>query len=218
MPCMINNIYSSERVHVVEGLSYLLNKRCRKYNNIGYNIPNTLQMDLKSYLWTIACNTNCSNESLVLSLVYMDRLLEKSSLIRDTPYKVLLWVFISVLLAIKFHDDHIYSNAVYSKMGGILLKNLNVLERTCLSEMKFELFVSADMYTKYFRKLMKAAFRVHSKKVIAIMQIATPILDSSKLNNCTFPLQSNCGWKSQSRNSTKFHKQNNHHQPSSYFC
>jgi len=148
---MINNIYSSERVHVVEGLSYLLNKRCRKYNNIGYNFPNTLQMDLKSYLWIIACNTNCSNESLVLSLVYMDRLIEKSSLIRVTPYNVHLWVFISVLLAIKFHDDHIYSNAVYSKMGGILLKNLNVLERTCLSEMKFELFVSAGMYTKYFK-------------------------------------------------------------------
>jgi len=213
MSCLNKYIHTSERVHLVEGLAYVLNRRCRKYNNFGYNIPNTLRMDMKSYLWIIASNTNCSNESLVLSLVYIDRFYEKSSLI--TMCNVYFWVFTSVLLAVKFHDDHIYSNAVYSRMGGISLKNLNVLERTFLSEIKFELFVCTGTYIKYFRKLKKAVVRVHSKKATATFQRAIPPQEfGEQLYACTSPVQSNFWWKSQSRKSTNYHKLNNR-QPSS---
>merc|ERR1719320_1422748 len=208
MTCMNKNIYTSERVHLVEGLSYILYKGCRKHSTFGC-IPKTLQMDIKSYLWIIASRTNCSNESLVLSLVYIDRLCEKSSLITITPHNVYYWVLISVLLAIKFHDDHIYSNAVYSKMGGVSLKNLNDLERTFLREIKFELFVSAGVYTKYFRKLTKAADRVFSKQAKPKIQTATHTQNIRKqLYAKSLPVQSIFVWKSQSRASTN-HKPKN---------
>jgi len=214
MSCINKKIYTSERVHLVEGLSYTLIKRCRKYKNFG-NIANTLLMDIRSYLWIIASNTNCSNESLVLSLVYIDRLCENSSLIMVSPHNLCFWVFISVLLAIKFHDDHIYSNAVYSKMGGFSLKNLNALERTFLSEIKFELFVSACTYSKYFRKLKKAAVRIHIKRANATFQRATPTQGFRKqLYPNTLLVQSNFCCISPSGNSTNYYNQKSR-QPSS---
>jgi hypothetical protein len=54
-----------------------------------------------------------------------------------------------VLLAIKYNEDDYYSNTFYAKVGGISLKEINVLELDFIVLIQHNLFVKRDIYNKY---------------------------------------------------------------------
>ena len=54
-----------------------------------------------------------------------------------------------MVIAAKFHDDKFYSNNYYSRLGGVTLKEMNLLERQFLTEIKYDLFVPTHTYKKY---------------------------------------------------------------------
>merc|ERR1719277_162723 len=67
----------------------------------------------------------CSNESLVLALVYIDRIVEgMPELVAGTGQLREVFV-VSIMLAIKFLDDNYYKNNHYARISGIPLQELN---------------------------------------------------------------------------------------------
>jgi hypothetical protein len=54
-----------------------------------------------------------------------------------------------VLLAIKYNEDDYYSNTFYGKVGGVSMKEINVLEFEFLKLLQYCLFVKKDIYKKY---------------------------------------------------------------------
>lgn len=58
-------------------------------------------------------------------------------------------VMASILLSVKFNEDDFYSNTYYAKVGGISLKEMNLLENEFLSLIQYDVFVSEDIYEKY---------------------------------------------------------------------
>jgi hypothetical protein len=55
----------------------------------------------------------------------------------------------SILLSIKFNEDDFYSNTFYAKVGGISLKEMNILEYEFLSLIQYDMFIQEDIYEKY---------------------------------------------------------------------
>lgn len=91
----------------------------------------------------------CSNESLVLALVYMDRVL---ALEPDLAVGICQtrWLLVaSILLAIKFLDDNYYNNVHYANISGLTLKELNTLEEWFLRLLDWRLFVREEEYNLY---------------------------------------------------------------------
>ena len=87
-----------------------------------------------------------------MSLIYIDKICLKKDIIL-TKYNVHRILFSSILASIKFNEDKIYDNLFYSKVAGISLKELNVLENKFMEIIDFELYISKEVYEKYYNYL-----------------------------------------------------------------
>lgn len=102
----------------------------------------------------------CSNECFILALIYIDRLIQRNNFLL-TELNVHRVVITAILLAAKFFDDAYYNNAYYSKVGGVLVSEMNGLEVDFLFRINFSLHVTPELFDKY-----KAELVAHSMHAI----------------------------------------------------
>jgi len=153
------------RKHLLEVLSYVFTRLIKRNNPLSsrderssssFYSSAVCPMKIKPFLMRIAYYTRCSNESLVLSLIYIDRLITNNDEHMMTSHSFQRLVITSILIAIKFYDDVFYKNSFYGKVGGVSCKELNRLEMQFLLEIKFDLFVEERVYTRYRNCLQNA--------------------------------------------------------------
>jgi hypothetical protein len=106
------------------------------------------------YLERIYKYAACSSECYVLSLIYIDRLIQRSNFVL-TSLNVHRVIITSITLAAKFFDDQFFDNAYYARVGGVPKLEMNAMELDFLFLINFSLFVSPSVYTTYFAELMK---------------------------------------------------------------
>ena len=106
----------------------------------------------------------CSNECFILALIYIDRLIQRNNFLL-TELNVHRVVITAILLAAKFFDDAYYNNAYYSKVGGVLVSEMNGLEVDFLFRINFSLHVTSELFDKY-----KAELVAHSMYAAQQMQ------------------------------------------------
>ena len=85
---------------------------------------------------------------IILGLIYIDRICDINRL-RLTNYNIHRILFISILIALKYNEDSIYSNKYYSEVAGVSLKELNSMESSFLELLDFKLYVSEEEFKKY---------------------------------------------------------------------
>jgi len=113
---------------------------------------------IKPYFMRIAYYTRCSEESLITSLIYIDRLIDHCKL-TVTPHNVHKLILTSVLVAVKFCDDDHHKNAYFGKVGCVSNKEMKSLERIFLFKIKFDLCVTNNVYNFYRRGLDQAILK-----------------------------------------------------------
>jgi len=75
----------------------------------------------RSRSWTTARihkYASCDPECFVLALVYIDRLIQRNSLLL-TSLNVHRIIITAIMLPAKFFDDQYFNNAHYAKVGGV---------------------------------------------------------------------------------------------------
>jgi hypothetical protein len=110
-------------------------------------------ISILQYLERIHKYASCSNECFILSLIYIDRLIQRSNFLL-TELNVHRVVITSVMLAAKFFDDAYYNNAYYAKVGGVLVSEMNGLEVDFLFRINFSLHVTLEVFDKYRAELV----------------------------------------------------------------
>jgi hypothetical protein len=65
-------------------------------------------------------------------------------------------LLVSILCSSKFFDDLFYNNSHYAKIGGVALKELNVLEVEFLALVAFDLHIPAKIFKRFHRELTNA--------------------------------------------------------------
>lgn len=108
-------------------------------------IPN---ISIEEYLIRIQTYAKMEKNTLILSLIYIDRLCKIAS-ITLTYYNIHRILFISILISIKYNEDQYYDNKYYAEIAGVKLKELNTLEYNFLNKTKFLLFVNDEKFKKY---------------------------------------------------------------------
>lgn len=113
----------------------------------GFQCKTMPPIDVKAYLLRIAEHGQCSDEVFVLACIYVLRLHQRYG----SSFPVNVWsvhriLFTCILLAVKFFDDILFNNQIYSMIGGIPLKELNALEVDLLTLLEFNLFVCLDEF------------------------------------------------------------------------
>ena len=106
------------------------------------------KISLFDYLYRIQKYTGVENSTLILALIYIDRICSKKQ-VTLTKYNIHRLLFTSIIIAIKYNEDTKYDNVFYSKIGGVSTNELLQLEGAFLKIINFELFVRDDLYKKY---------------------------------------------------------------------
>ena len=111
----------------------------------GNFIPN---ISVKDYLERIQTYTNIEKSTLIICLIYIDRLCNKAK-VTLTYYNIHRILFSSIIIGIKYNEDCFYDNKYYSQIAGVKMKELIILEYNFIKMLNCELYVSKELYDKY---------------------------------------------------------------------
>lgn len=128
-------------------------------------------MSVYDYLKRISQYFDCSDETLLVSLVYIDRVLKLRPEFAVNFASVHRVILASITLAAKFVDDQFYSCRHYARVGGVKPKHLTALETMFLELVSWQLFVTAEEYEEYRQRLLVVA----EACVASLMIIQAPV-------------------------------------------
>ena len=143
------NIFSfNKNVKLIQSIIFaieklIVNKPTIDINNssiILFNNDEIPNISIYNYVNRIVEYTNCEDNTLILSLIYLNQIIKKN--INLTVYNIHKFLFASILLALKINEDKIYKNEYYSSIAGISLKELNLIEYHFLTILDFQIFMN----------------------------------------------------------------------------
>ena len=116
--------------------------------NMTFNSNYIPSISIKKYLYRIAYYTEIEENTIIIALIYIDRISEISKIML-TPYNIYRIIFSAILLAIKYNEDIIFNFDYYSKVAGISIKELQILENDFSVLLRFKFFVSQELFDNY---------------------------------------------------------------------
>ena len=120
-------------------------------------------ISIDDYINRIFTSTKMNISSLIMSIIYIDRFCEfnRYVLCMNNIHRILLT---ACLLSIKFNEDINISSKYYAEVAGIPVYDLNNLEIYLCVKLKFSLFVSCDIYQKYYEYFCKSYYSDYNKE------------------------------------------------------
>ena len=145
---IVKNLYE-----IMEENKQMGNDQFNLKDNIFYLdvIPN---ISLEYFINHLFKYTNMSISSLILAIIYIDQFCEKFkyALSMHNIFRILL---IFVYISINLNEDINIKPEFYSKVAGVSVKDLNMLEFQMCVAMNFEFFIKSDYYQQYFAYFCK---------------------------------------------------------------
>jgi len=168
---MSMKVQHGRRKKLIYVLSDVLDRVCERNDTLmvrktpitRFQASRTSQIKIKFYLERVAKYTRCSEECLVLSLIYIDRLIRMNQNFLVTFLNVHRLIITGIMLGAKFFDDKYFNSTLYGKVGGISRREMNLLELEFLRMLSFELFVETRTYDVYNERLMSRAQSMEQK-------------------------------------------------------
>lgn len=118
---------------------------------------NRQPFELDFYMSRLIQYSNCSTAAFVIMLVYIDRVQKRFKSLLLTDMNCHRVILTALVLAIKYVDDEVFSNAHYARVGGVTVKELNELEMKMLSIMDWKMTVSPETYALFEDGLVQSA-------------------------------------------------------------
>ena len=158
----INKEEEDDKLKLVEVISESLKDICDKNEsetrNLNLNIQKpfttkaTPDISIKDYLERLTKFTKMEESTLILTLIYIDRIGNYTNfqLTYKNIYKLIL---ASVFVAIKFNEDSHYSIDTYAKIGRVSRSELAYLEFHFLIIINFDLNVDKHLFNQYSESL-----------------------------------------------------------------
>lgn len=115
-----------------------------------YSTEKPSKVKLSYYFERIKKYTKIENSTLIIILIYVDRMCTLSGIILN-PHNIHRIILGCLLIAIKYNEDVYYTNMHYANVGGISLEELNCLEYYTIQLLNFDLYISDEIYQKYVK-------------------------------------------------------------------
>lgn len=152
---------SEEQLKLISSISHKLekiieNNNYYEYNNDEHNLlinafnsKEFIDIPIYEFLTRIIMYFNCQDSSLIISLIYLDKLIMKN--ININKYNIYQLLFTCLLISVKYNEDNIYKNNYYSEIIGITLEQLNLLEYNLYYLLDFNAYIKNETY-EYYKK------------------------------------------------------------------
>ena len=133
---------------ILEKVIYLNSNKFQKKKSI-FNCNFIPNISLYNYIYRIQKYSEVEDNTLILALIYIDRICCNNFIINYyNIHKILL---VSVVFAIKYNEDNYYTNSYYSKIGGIKINEFNALEKEFAQIIDFQFYVKKSLFDKYYK-------------------------------------------------------------------
>ncbi len=109
----------------------------------GKTLPKIL---LKEYINRIIIYTEIEKNTLISSLIYIDKIDKKKPI---TEFNVHRIFFTAILISIKYNEDDILKNDYYSKIAGVSLNEINKMEFDFINLLNFNLYIDPCIFEEY---------------------------------------------------------------------
>ena len=141
---------------ILEENKYLKNykEKIDKQKKLVFYSNEIPTISIIDYLYRIQSLTNIEDSTLIIALIYIDKICEKASIIL-TEYNIHRLLFSSILIAIKYNEDSYFGLKLYAKIAGIPAKELKKLESEYLRLIQFDLYVNKNSFEKYIKYIKK---------------------------------------------------------------
>ena len=127
--------------------------KLKKQKNSVFTSKFTPKISIGDLVNKIIKFTKTSETTFILGLIYINRFCKIKDIIL-TDYNTHRIFLTSILLAKKYNEDNFYSNKFFSKVCGIKLKDLNVMEYNFLIDISFDLYVKNSIIKQFQEKLL----------------------------------------------------------------
>jgi hypothetical protein len=162
----IKNLEQYPEKKIIITISDLLNNICNENNSVEINnknieinkkiryfmLKNIPSISIKDFLLRLTKYGKICESTLIMMLIYIDRICHRYNF-KITYHNIYKLMLIAMVIAIKYNEDEIYSSDFYAKIGGISKIELNNLEYEFVCMIDFKLFISEDLFYKYYELL-----------------------------------------------------------------
>ena len=131
-------------------LSYY-KKKIYEQSKMVFSSHKKPKISILDYINRITKYTYVEKSSLIVSLIYLDRICQNDILITD--YNIHRLLLISIIMSIKINEDQIFNNNYYAEVGGVSIKEFNSIESDFVNYINYYLFVTEEEFFKYKRFL-----------------------------------------------------------------
>ena len=105
-------------------------------------------ISIKDYLERLYKYTKMNSSTIILILIYIDRLCNINKF-KLTYYNIHKLILSSMVVAIKYNEDEYYPMKIYAKLGGISKAEMCFLEYYFVTLIHFNLFITKELFDKY---------------------------------------------------------------------
>ncbi|CAK62617.1 unnamed protein product (macronuclear) [Paramecium tetraurelia] len=147
-------------------MAYLLMDLCEEGDNDAnsiqeleaFNSSKIPSISIYDYLCRILKQAQCSQECLIMGLIFIDKLSQKQGRIILKSINVHRLYVVAVMLSAKFYDDRFFQNSYYAKVAGISHEEFNHLERVLVFLLDFKLRIDPLLYFTYRQRIITNYF------------------------------------------------------------
>ena len=122
-------------------------KKIYEQSKMVFSCHKKPKISILEYINRIIKYTYLEKSSLIVSLIYLDRICQNDILLTD--YNIHRLLLISIIISIKINEDKIFGNNYYAEVGGISIKEFNSIESDFVNFINYYLFVTDEEYFKY---------------------------------------------------------------------
>ena len=120
----------------------------KKQSKMVFSANTVPSISIEDYLIRIQKYANMEKNTLIVSLIFIDRLckINNLTLTYNNIHRIL---FTSILLSIKYNEDNFYDNKYYAEIAGVKSQELKSLEYNFINMINFHFFVNDEIFEKY---------------------------------------------------------------------
>ena len=149
----INERFIQKISETLERVIKLNKSNLKKVKSI-FNCGEIPGISLYNYLYRIKKYLSVEDNTLIIALIYIDKICKDCKYMINS-YNIHKFLFVAIVLAIKYNEDFYYTQSFLAKIGGISTIELERLELKFAFAIEFQFYVKKSLFDKYYLAINK---------------------------------------------------------------
>lgn len=141
----------------------------------------------RKWMTTILSTTQVSQSVILLALLFIYRLKKSNPAVRGKRGSEFRLMTIALMMGNKYLDDNTYTNKTWAEVSGISVQEIHLMEVEFLSNVRYNLFVSASQWEHWHSQLRSFAEYYERASRLPVDAGKLPVTPTLQISPCQTP-------------------------------